>query len=291
MGAAASAAPGAAPPAPSAQAARAKSDEKEKDGEKKEGGGPKTWKRAASTTHAVRVTIGDTEELPVRAMQMRVRIDGFRARVVLDTYFENERSGSYEGKFQLRLPDGATPYFFAFGETVWEKPAEEFKRDAWFSSEQQKKAGTTPQELMAARTATWRAPKEARVVPKEKAAFAFTETSRQQVDPALLEWAGAGVFNARLFPITAHRVHRVLLAYDVSLVRAGEDFEFRLDLPERVPGVVVDVAAWGRPEIEPQVSATADGPRTYLHLASPRDRPSSPSIRRSPRTRIASTSS
>jgi hypothetical protein len=43
--------------------------------------------------------------------------------------------------------------------------------------------------------------KEARIVPREKAAHAYSETVRRRVDPALVEWAGAGVFNARVFPL------------------------------------------------------------------------------------------
>src|SRR5688572_23973188 len=65
-----------------------------KDEEKKEdakGSGPKTWKRAGSATHTARISIGDKETLPVRAMQMKVVVDGFRARVVMDAYFENDR--------------------------------------------------------------------------------------------------------------------------------------------------------------------------------------------------------
>jgi hypothetical protein len=233
--------------------------------------GPKTWRRAGSATHAARVAIGDKEQLPIRGMQMNVHIDGFRARVVLDTYFENDRGSQYEGTFQLRLPDDATPYFLAFGETQWEKPASpEFQKAAYFAKDTQHKMGTTSERLMAARSQSWRAPKEARIVPKEKAAFAFTETARRQADPALLEWAGAGVFNARLFPIAPHKVHRVVLGYDVNLVRAGDDFEYRLELPQGIARIVADVSSSGRPTIEPKVEGAAnEGSRTYLRLDDP----------------------
>src|SRR5688572_10623364 len=82
-----------------AEPAAAKSDDGKSKGGKddKPGGAPKTWKRAGSATHAARIAIGDKEQLPVRGMQMRVHIDGFRARVILDAYFENDRSSQYEG--------------------------------------------------------------------------------------------------------------------------------------------------------------------------------------------------
>lgn len=245
---------------------------------------PKTWKRAGAATHAARIAIGDREQLPMRGVQMKVDVDGFRARVVVDAYFENDRGSQYEGNFQLRLPDEATPYFFAFGETQWQRadapvavrpevvdPA--FERAVFFGAESQRKMGSSPELLMAARASSWRAPKEARIVPKETAAFAFTETARRQVDPALLEWAGAGIFNARVFPIAPHRVHRVVLGYDVNLVRVGNDFEYKLDLPEGVADVAVDVTSASAPIVEPaSIRTTDDGGRSYVHVSGAKDR-------------------
>ncbi len=258
---------------------------KDKGGANETDSEPKTWKRAGAATHAARIAIGDKESLPMRGIQMKVDVDGFRARVVIDAYFENDRGSQYEGNFQLRLPDEATPYFFAFGETSWQRteapvavrpdvPDPTFERAVFFGAEAQRKVGTTPELLMAARASSWRAPKEARVVPRETAAFAFTETARRQVDPALLEWAGAGVFNARVFPIAPHRVHRVVLGYDVNLVRVGDGFEYKLDLPEGVADVAVDVSSASAPVMEPaSIRASAeDGGRSFVHVAGAKDR-------------------
>ena len=60
------------------------------------------------------------EELALRSMQTRVAIDGYRARVVIEYVYANELDRSLEGTFQLRLPEEASPYFFAFGETRYE---------------------------------------------------------------------------------------------------------------------------------------------------------------------------
>ena len=48
--------------------------------------------------------VGERESLPLRALQAKVTVDGFRARVVLDYLYENDRSQGLEGTFQLRLP-------------------------------------------------------------------------------------------------------------------------------------------------------------------------------------------
>ncbi len=280
MGESMSASKSAAAPPPAAEMASptasgdmAKKDASE-DGEPKPG--PKTWKRAGAATHAARIAIGDKETLPFRGMQLKVEIDGFRARVVLDAYFENDRDRAYEGNFQLRLPDDATPYFFAFGETDFERPpaapvaadpavkaAPQLDKAAFFPKAEQQKLGTSAPLIMAARAKTWHNPKEARIVPREKAAFAFTETTRAQADPALLEWAGAGIFNARVFPIAPHKVHRVVLAYDVNLVRAGKDFEYRLELPDGA--VSVDVSTAKPMTSEPKLVADVDHGRTFFH--------------------------
>ncbi|APR76340.1 Hypothetical protein A7982_01687 [Minicystis rosea] len=195
----------------------------------------KTWKRARLPSNAARLAVGDHETLPLVGVDAHVRIDGFRARVVLDYYFENQSSRGYEGTFQLRLPNDASPYFFAFGPMVKvaKGPPELFAAG--------RKLEVEPAGLMADRAETWTQPKEARMVPKARAAVAYEQTVRQRVDPALVEWAGAGVFNARVFPLEAGKVHRVVLGYDVDLVRAGDDLEYAFDVPENVPTIAVDL--------------------------------------------------
>jgi hypothetical protein len=207
-----------------------------KGGNEKEKPKVKTWQRARVAANAARLAIGDKDALPLVGMQATVRVDGFRARVVLDYYFHNDRSGGYEGTFQLRLPTDASPYFFAFGPMIAEA-----KAPPPFFAEGQK-LGVEPASLLADRAATWSAPKEARMVPKERAAAAYEANVRQRVDPALVEWAGAGVFNARVFPLEAGKVHRIVVGYDVDLIQAGDDLEYAFDVPEGVPSSVVDVS-------------------------------------------------
>lgn len=255
------------PPSPAASAAPGDVAKKEEGGE----GKPKevtTWKRAQAQASSSRLMVGDRESLPLRAVQAKVTVDGFRARVLVDYLYENDRGRNLEGTFQLRLPEEASPYFFAFGESTREpadlpvaadpvapagpKPAAQpapppaaqpqpAKAPLFFAVSEVRTAGTDPLEIMQARTTTWRGPKEARMVPREKAAFAYGDTVRQRVDPALMEWAGAGVFSARVFPLAPQKLHRVVVGYDMDLVRAGEDLEARIDLPEKVPSVVADV--------------------------------------------------
>ena len=71
------------------------------------------------------------------------------------------------------------------------------------------------------------------MVPREKAAFAYNQTMRRKIDPALVEWSGAGVFNARVFPLTPKKMHRIVMGYDVNLVRTENGWSYQLDLPEQ----------------------------------------------------------
>jgi hypothetical protein len=167
-------------------------------------------------------------------MEIQTRVDGFRARVLIDFYFENDKDQQYEGTFKLRLPNGASPYFLAFGQSRFES-VQQVKAPA--------KASFSPQGIMEERAQAWIEPKEARMVPRVTAARAYTETVHRRVDPALMEWAGAGVFNARIFPIQPRKLHRIVVGYDMNLSAIGDDLELRLPIPAGIPSASVDIDA------------------------------------------------
>ena len=194
-----------------------------------------TWKPARVVPNSSRLMVGDKEELPLKGMQVDVRVDGFRARVLIDLYYFNDRPQQLEGNFQLRLPDEAAPYFFAFGRTVYQAPQVTANDSMFFKPQQVSQGDTTPEKILALRGNSWEQPKVARMVPKEKAALAYRDTVRRRVDPALVEWSGAGVFQCRVFPLAPQSLHRVTIGYDVDLLRVGDDLELRLDLPGQTP--------------------------------------------------------
>src|SRR5688572_29958979 len=135
--------------------------------------------------------IGDREELPLHGIQANVTIDGFRARVLLDLYFYNNRDRQLEGDFKLRLPNDASLYYFAFGESSFEyRPmVDQLASLGFLAPEMVRGSGTGPEEIARLREGSWSKVKEARIVPREKAAHAYSETVRRRVDPALVEWA------------------------------------------------------------------------------------------------------
>ncbi|MCA9648703.1 MAG: hypothetical protein H6712_31400 [Myxococcales bacterium] len=260
-------------PAPTAMAAEpaAKADEAPGggDGAEAKGGKAETWKRSTVLANTSRLMVGDEQSLSLEGMHLRAKVDGFRARVLIDFYFYNPDDRQYEGTFDLRLPSGASPWFLAFGQSSWE--AEAIPKPKIDAAEQVRDQGFEPEAIMRAREASWIEPKEARMVPKEKAAFAYGQTVRRRVDPALMEWAGAGVFNARIFPIAPRKLHRVVVGYDVDLVAVGDDLELRIPVPEGLPSSTVDLNV-ATPKgvaltVEPAAEGNATGPRRFLRLS------------------------
>jgi hypothetical protein len=252
----------------------------------------KTWERSGLVPNTTKLMIGDREELPLEGMQVKIRIAGFRARVLIDCYYYNDTDRNYEGSFRLRLPDDASPYFFAFGYvpqndrprtdlqngtqnnqqqnpdrgiTAVQKPRVSFNSIAESAA-----AGFEPQEIMRDRTNGWEQVKEARMVPKEKAAFAYESTVRQNIDPALMEWSGAGVFNAKVFPMQPRRMHRIVIGYDMDLVPAGDALEYRFDIPKNIPASVIDLSVDRYWDDEPPMSIIPQG-TLYRSPVSARD--------------------
>ena len=155
--------------------------------------------------------VGDKAELPLEGLQACVKVDGVRARVLLDCQFYNDQPRQFEGTFQLRLPDEAAPFFLAFGETAYKSPEPPARLEFLAMT------GSLDREhILASRSESWRQVKEARMVPRDTAANAYRETVNRRVDPALMEWAGAGIFNARVFPLAGHTLHRIVIGYDLD---------------------------------------------------------------------------
>jgi len=188
----------------------------------------KTWRKSNEHANAAVLKVGDNENIEPEAVDITVKIDGFRARVVVTGFYMNPHNAQLEGDFKYRLPDSAKPYYFAFGEAInfnERNLLEPIEIDA----SRVASGFLEPIQLSKANETLWKAPKEAVMVARQKAAFAYEDTVSRQVDPALMEWSGAGVFSASVFPLVPNSIHRVVIGYDVDLVRQGE--QLFLDLP------------------------------------------------------------
>lgn len=233
-----------------------------------------TWKRSGLPENSIRLEIGDEDYLPLEAAGMAVQVDGFRVRVLVDCFFYNDKKDGLEGTFKLRLPAGASPYYFAFGETVYADddhisgiPYVDYLKQGFHLS---------PEEIATASGRSWDNIKEARIVSRQKAARAYEQTVSARIDPALMEWAGADMFSCRVFPLSKGKLHRVVIGYDLNMTEALDFREYLLQLPDVKKNLrlSVDMAAGKglEPVISPSVPSVNTGSRQQLSLQDPKEK-------------------
>ncbi|MDF1662867.1 MAG: VWA domain-containing protein [Planctomycetota bacterium] len=205
----------------------------------------KTWKPSTLSPHTLRLKVGEKEELPLESLDVTVQIDAFQARVLIDASFFNPHGKQLDGQFQLRLPSGASPYYLAFGENKvhLNKP----KRA-------QLPVAANVANTLSVRSKEWTAVKEARMVPRNEASRAYKSEVNKAVDPALLEWAGADIFRCQVYPLAPKKSHRIVLAYDLPLIRKDKSWLYKLELPKAQikPSVHIFIRSTIQPLLSPR---------------------------------------
>jgi len=92
---------------------------------------------------------------------------------------------------------------------------------------------------------------EAELLDADKARRIYEDIVRRQKDPALLEYAGRGLFRARVFPIPGGGTRRITLRYEEEVPRNGSLFAYRYPLNTEkfssrpIEEVTVDVSLGG----------------------------------------------
>lgn len=227
-----------------------------------------TWKKSDKSENEIAIFIGDNEKLDIEGTNVNIQVDGFRARVLTNIYVYNNREGNLEGNFKMKLPAGASPYYFAFGET--EIKAKMYENKDGKNSTQPNQISLTDENISELNKQTWTNVKEAKIVPKEKAAHAYQETVSKQVDPALVEWGGADVFNCRIFPLVSNKLHRVVIGYDVNLMSVGNDFLLDFQLPKANQIKLLSIEANKLGNITPTVTGQGImNQQVQVHLKNP----------------------
>ena len=218
----------------------------------------RTWKRVAASPNTGWLMVGDKTELDLSGMQVNVQVDGFRARVLLDYFYYNDENRQLEGDFKLRLPDDASLYYFAFGESVYGLSSKGAPLADEFLEPDDNSGSLKADDIRQTRKQHWVRVKESRMVPKEKAAYAKEETVRRKVNPALVEWSGAGVFDARVFPLAPKKLHRIVAGYDVNLKQVGDEWVYDLELPEQTGKIRVDLNVQAKPKVKYKIQPVVE---------------------------------
>jgi tetratricopeptide (TPR) repeat protein len=233
---------------------------------------PKVEAAARAAKVLVMDESGRYQPLKTRAVRVVTYIQGSRARTVVDHLFENDTHRSLEGTFYYPLPGGAAVAGFAlysgsvavtgpslFQSTDLLPPLGEDSARA-----EELGAAAPPSPKGAARS--WGERQEARVVEQKRAREVYEEIVRNNVDPALLEWAGASTFSARVFPLPPKSLKRVVIAYEQTLLFDGERLRYTWPLPA---GAGKDLQVSARLHVDPRHAGevrvqpeTAAAPRT-----------------------------
>ena len=242
-----------------------------------------TWKRSGMPENSIRLEVGDNDFIPLQAAQMAVQVDGFRVRVLMDCFFFNNKKNNLEGTFKLRLPTGATPYYFAFGETKYmdedddddtqgKKKAKPYKIP--YTQYNPDAFNLAPDAIEDMDSREWESVKQARIVSKQKAARAYEQTVSARVDPALMEWAGADFFSCRVFPLSGNTLHRIVIGYELNMTEALDFREYILTLPKVEKDFKLDICMHASNNMTPQISPDLETKRVdgklYISVENPK---------------------
>ncbi|MDY7231660.1 VIT domain-containing protein [Hyalangium rubrum] len=180
---------------------------------------------------------GRYQPLKTRAVRVVTYIQGARARTVVDYLFENDTNRTLEGTFYYPLPGGAAVAGFAmYSDAVAVRAPSLFQSSELLPALGEDSANiaelgaAAPPSKPGAKYA-WGERQEARVVEQKRAREVYEEVVRRNVDPALLEWAGASTFSARVFPLPPKSLKRVVIAYEQTLLFDGQRLRYTWPLP------------------------------------------------------------
>jgi tetratricopeptide (TPR) repeat protein len=137
---------------------------------------------------------GQEYPLPLEQLSVDVEVEDQVARVALDQTFHNDQPVELEGVYRFAIPpDAALQRLAMYVDGKLEESA---------------------------------------VVERMKARRIYEELVYRRVDPALLEWAGNGRLDLRVYPLRAQQDKRLMLVYTQSLPRLYDDYSLTIPLPE-----------------------------------------------------------
>src|SRR5262245_3246934 len=137
---------------------------------------------------------GEEYPLPITNLKVDVVVDNQVARVAIDQTFHNGANQDLEGVYRFAIPPDAAL---------------------------QRLAMYVDGKLT-----------ESAVVERMQARRIYEELVYRRVDPALLEWAGTGRLNLRVYPIPANQDKRLMIAYTQSLPKLYDGWTLTVPLPE-----------------------------------------------------------
>lgn len=196
---------------------------------------PAIERRPALGKILVRGADGKMTALVPRAVRVVAHVQGPCARTVVDYVFENPQDKRLEGTFYHPLPADASPAGFSMFDGTRRVENQRFFSSAKLLPKLPKgtiAAGSIiPATPARGGSVKWGKRQQARVVEQKRAREVYEAIVRSDVDPALLEWSGGSNFEARVFPIEAKSLKRVVVAYEQPLVFDGKRYRYGYTMP------------------------------------------------------------
>lgn len=138
--------------------------------------------------------MGQEYPLPIKQLTVDVVVEDQVARVALDQTFHNDTTRVLEGNYRFAIPPDAAL---------------------------QRLAMYVDGKLT-----------ESAVVERMRARRIYEELVYRRIDPALLEYAGSGRLNLRVYPLPPRQDKRLMVAYTQSLPKLYSDYTLTIPLPE-----------------------------------------------------------
>jgi tetratricopeptide (TPR) repeat protein len=139
-------------------------------------------------------TFGEQYPLPMKQLTVDVVVEDQVARVALDQTFHNDTNRTLEGVYKFAIPPDASL---------------------------QRLAMYVDGKLT-----------ESAVVERMRARRIYEELVYRRIDPGLLEYAGSGRLNLRVYPLPANQDKRMMVAYTQSLPKLYSDWTLAIPMPE-----------------------------------------------------------
>ncbi|NOY91465.1 MAG: DUF2135 domain-containing protein, partial [Deltaproteobacteria bacterium] len=197
-----------------------------------------SWRRVTGASRFASVSLGGGHSLELRRVRVSVKVEGFRARTVVDHIFYNPYDRALEGKFRYALPPEASVSSYAMflgtgrGEPSFFGPEQANRR----REEAMQGMGPIAGTLARVDPQAWGELRVGRIVQAEQGREVYENVTRRGVDPALVEEVAPNTFEARVFPIAAHGFHRVIVSYEQTLPRVGGELEYLFPVPSSERG-------------------------------------------------------
>jgi len=215
-----------------------------------------SWRRVTGASRFATVALGGGHSLELRRVRVAVKVEGFRARTVVDHIFYNPYDRAIEGTFRYPLPPEASVSSYAMylgmgqAEPAFFGPEQANRRH----EEAMQGMGDIQETLSRVDPQAWGELRVGRIVQAEHGREVYETVTRRRRDPALVEEVAPNTFEARVFPIAAHGFHRVIISYEQTLPRVGNELEYIFPVP---------ASAQGGEQLESfELSLEADGAKT-----------------------------